>query len=460
MASRKMGQSPWIKKAGRGLKIAIVYRRLGEVKPNPRNSHRHSQEQIEKLARNISIFGFLIPIVTNSRGEIICGHARYAAAELAGIREVPTILVEHLSPEQLQAFGIAENRLVSMDWDDPQLAVQLKEISGLDLGLTLEDLGFETPQLDALMVDVNGPRSQTPDPADALPPITEETVTKLGDLWELGPHRLYCGDAKEEESYSVLMGRKRAAMVFSDPPWNIAVEGNISGLGRVKHKNFIQGSGELSPLEYLEFLTKSFTLLAKHSTDGSLHYLCSGAKQIGAFLAAGAKTYSQFLNLIVWDKGVGAMGGLYRHACEFILLFKNGIGRSRNNVVLGRYGRNRTTVWRYPGMASFARAKDEGNLLAEHPTSKPRRLVSDAILDCTARGDVVLDAFAGSGTLLVAAESVGRVGFAIELDPRFVDVSVRRWQRFTGQQATHAASGRSFDELQEKGRANGEKKGS
>jgi DNA modification methylase len=240
---------------------------------------------------------------------------------------------------------------------------------------------------------------------------------------------------------------KKAGMVFTDPPFNVPINGHVSGLGRVKHQDFVMASGEMSKAEFTGFLTHACTLMTPFMSDGTLVYVCMDWRHMGELLAASQSAFTEFKNLCVWDKGTGGMGSLYRSQHELVFVFKYGTAPHRNNVQLGQYGRNRTNVWTYPGANSFARATDEGNLSTLHPTVKPVALVADAILDASARNDVVLDPFLGSGTTVIAAERTGRVCYAMELDPRYVDTAIRRWQTWTGQQAHHAITGYPFDAL-------------
>jgi DNA modification methylase len=264
----------------------------------------------------------------------------------------------------------------------------------------------------------------------------------------LGEHRVYCGSALDQAAYTLLMDEKKAALVFSDPPYNVPIEGNVCGLGSIHHREFAMAAGEMSSAEFIAFLTRALSLCARHSTEGSLHYLCMDWRHMAELLAAGREVYPELKNLCVWAKDNPGMGSLYRSQHELIFVFKSGRGPHRNNIQLGRYGRNRGNVWHYPGMNSGARGTDEGNLLALHPTVKPVALVADAILDCSARGEIVLDAFLGSGTTVIAAERVGRRCYGMEIDPLYVDTIVRRWQAFAGEGARHAASGQSFSDIE------------
>jgi DNA modification methylase len=243
------------------------------------------------------------------------------------------------------------------------------------------------------------------------------------------------------------MGEERAAMVVTDPPYNVPIDGHASGLGAIHHRPFPMASGEMDGAEFGAFLADAFRNLAAFSIDGSLHFICMDWRHVEELLAAGRAAYDELKNLCVWVKDNGGMGSLYRSQHELVFVFKHGRNGHRNNVQLGQYGRNRSNVWHYPGANSFSRRGEEGNLLALHPTVKPVAMVADAILDCSARGDIVLDAFLGSGTTLIAAERTGRRCYGLELDPAYVDTTVRRWQALTGGSARHGASGRSFDDL-------------
>jgi DNA modification methylase len=280
-----------------------------------------------------------------------------------------------------------------------------------------------------------------------LTPAEGPSVAKPGDLWLLGEHRILCGDSLDPRSYERLLGGERAAMVFTDPPYNVPIEGHVSGLGAVKHREFSMASGEMSEAQFTDFLTRLCKLAAQHSDDGSLHYVFMDWRHLAELLAAGKAAYSELKNLCVWAKTNAGMGSLYRSQHELVAVFKNGKSSHHNNVQLGRFGRHRSNLWTYPGMTSIARATDEGALLEMHPTVKPVRLVADAILDASARRDIVLDPFLGSGTTLIAAERVGRRARGIELDPAYVDVAIRRWQRDTGNTAVHADRQKTFDEL-------------
>jgi hypothetical protein len=226
----------------------------------------------------------------------------------------------------------------------------------------------------------------------------------------------------------------------------VPIQGHVSGLGAIQHREFAMATGEMSEADFITFLTNVLGLSARYSRDGSLHYICMDWRHLPELQAAGDAVYTEQKNLCVWVKDNPGMGSFYRSQHELVLVFKHGTAAHRNNIQLGRHGRNRSNVWNYPGVNSFRRTSDEGDLLALHPTVKPVKLVADAILDASARGDVVLDPFLGSGTTLIAAERVGRRCRGIELDPLYVDTIVRRWQALTGDVARHAVTDLRFDD--------------
>jgi DNA modification methylase len=428
-----------------GDRLAVTYRPIAALKPDPRNPRSHGKRQIKQLARSIGAFGFNVPILVDRGLTIVAGHARLLAAQSLGQAEVPTIQLEHLSEAQAKAFAIADNRLCDLSkWDEDLLAGLLLELSEQDLSFDLEAIGFSMGEID-LMIEGLGVGEAAPESADTPPPAGP-AVCRTDDLYQCGNHMVRCGDARDSAAYAALMGDERAAMVFADPPYNVRIDGHVGGSGAIRHREFAMASGEMSDDEYTAFLTAVFGNLAAHSTDGSLHYQFTDWRHHRHTQAAGSVAYAEQINLCVWAKDRPGMGSFYRSQHELVLVFKSSRGPHRNNIELGRFGRNRSNLWCYPAIAGM-RHGEEGDLLALHPTVKPVRLVADAIMDCTARGDIVLDPFLGSGTTLIAAERTGRRCFGMEIDPLYVDTAIRRWQAWTGEQAVHAASGRTFDDL-------------
>jgi DNA modification methylase len=434
--------------AGLAIRMLIVYRAIDGLTPDPANPRCHSRKQIRQIAESIRIFGFNVPILIDRESKVIAGHGRLLACRELAITEVPTLCLDHLTQAQARAFMIADNRLTEIaSWDDQLLAQQLKDLSLSGLDFSLEITGFEMGEIDLRIASLEDTPAPDADPADVLPQAPGPPVSKIGDLWLLGHHRVLCGNALDPGAFTALMGEEHAAAVFTDPPYNVEIDGHASGLGAIHHRPFPMASGEMDKAEFTAFLARACRNLAAFSIAGSLHFICMDWRHLDELLAAGADAYSELKNLCVWVKDNAGMGSLYRSRHELVFVFKQRGGAHRNNIALGQFGRNRSNVWCYPGANSFARCSAEGNLLALHPTVKPVAMVADAILDCTERGDIVLDAFLGSGTTLIAAERTGRHCHGLELDPVYVDTAIRRWQALTGERARHAANGHNFDDL-------------
>jgi hypothetical protein len=362
--------------------LKIAYKDPGQLKPRARNPRTHTAKQIKQIAASIKEFGFISPVLIDGADGIIAGHGRVEAAKLIGMSDVPTVRVDHLTPAQIRAYVIADNRLAeNAGWDRALLTLELQELS-VELNFDVTVTGFETAEIDLLISELN---EDTPDDADEVPTIDRSVpaVSRPGDLWRISDHLLLCGDALKKDSYVTLLGAQKAQMVFTDPPYNVAIAGNVSGLGKVKHREFAMASGEMSAHEFTEFLETAFMRLADFSTNGSIHFICMDWRHIRELLEAATKPYSELKNLCVWSKTNAGMGSLYRSQHELIFLFKKGTAPHVNNVELGRFGRNRTNVWNYPGVNTFG--KDRGTELAMHPTVKPVALVADAILDCSYR---------------------------------------------------------------------------
>jgi DNA modification methylase len=341
---------------------------------------------------------------------------------------------------------IADNRLTeNAVWDERLLAEQLKGLSEVELDFSLEATGFEMGEIDIMIEGLATSTDAGQDVADVLPKVGDAVpVSKPGDLWLLGKNRLICGDALKENTYASLMDGRHANAVFADPPYNDPIDGYVNGFGKVHHNEFAMASGEMTSAEFTQFLSKAFARLVENSEDGALHFICIDWRHAKELIAAGEPSYSEFKNLCVWVKDSGGQGSLYRSQHELVFVFKSGSGKHRNNIQLGQYGRYRTNIWQYPRVNALSSSNEEPGLATVHPTIKPVALVSDAILDCTARGDIVLDPFSGSGTTFIAAERTGRICYGIELDPKYVDVAIRRWQAFTKKTAIHFCSGMSF----------------
>lgn len=427
-------------------KLLVINHPLDDLKPDPRNPRAHSRQQVRQIAKSIEAFGFNVPVLLDADLNIVAGHGRVLACRQLGWTSVPTISLGHLSAAQAKAYLIADNRLSETgEWDERLLAEQLKELSLLDLDFNLDVVGFEMAEIDLRIESLNEP-SDAEDAADQVPAATGPAMTLTGDLWCLGDHRIFCGSAIEAETYSALLSGNKASLVFTDPPYNVPVQGHVSGKGVTQHREFAMASGEMTEAQFTEFLQQTCKLLADHSTLGSVHNICMDWRHVGELVAAGKGVYSRLLNICVWVKHNAGMGSLYRSQHELVFVFKNGVAPRCNNVALGKYGRHRTNVWNYAGINNFGRGTEEGDLLAMHPTVKPVALIADAVLDCSNRGDIVLDAFLGSGSTLIACERTGRRCYGIEIDPLYVDTAIRRWQKYTGAFAIRASDGRAFNE--------------
>lgn len=420
--------------------LAIAYRSLSDLKPYARNARTHSRAQIKQIADSIQRFGFANPILIDDDDQIIAGHGRAGAAKLLGLDEVPTVRLSHLSPTERRAFILADNRLAEKaGWDREILAIELQGL--IDLDFEVELTGFGTAEVDLILEEAEDAKREASGPEDDIPD-PGPAVSRPGDLWILGAHRLLCGDAREAGSYDRVLDGATAQFVFTDPPYNVRIPGHVSGHGQIRHQDFAMGCGEMSEEEFTQFLATVFGHLASHTTEGSIHQICIDWRHLREMLAAGHQVYSELKNLCVWNKSNAGLGSFYRSKHELIFVWKSGAAPHINNFELGQHGRTRTNVWDYPG----ATAMHSGRLeeLALHPTVKPVAMVADAIKDCSKRGALVLDPFCGSGTILIAAERTGRKARALEIDPSYVDVAVRRWQTYAGKTA-RLPNGQSFE---------------
>jgi DNA modification methylase len=427
-----------------GLPWPIVMVPLSHLKGSARNPRTHPKKQIDQIVKSIRHFGYIDPVLADENLKIIGGHARAEAAERVELRRIPVIVISGLSETEKRALALADNKIAeNAGWRRSDLASELSELGPLlaEAGLNIELTGFVPADMDALMGDLVDPER---DPLDEPPEIASQSISRRGDSWLLGQHRLICADATNPDDVRRLMGRDRAVMGFTDPPYNVSIK-NVQGRGQIKHREFAQASGEMSRGQYTRFLINSLSLAARHSIDGSIHFVCTDWRHNRELQDAAEEVYTETKNLVVWVKTNGGMGTFYRSQHELIFVFKNGKATHVNNFELGQHGRNRTNVWSYGGLNAF-RAGRLGDLCA-HPTVKPVALIADAMRDCSSRGDIVLDPFMGSGTTIRAAERVGRRAYGLEIDPLYVDVAVRRWQAYTRRDAILKGTGQTFDEV-------------
>lgn len=426
--------------------IDIQWIAVTAIKPNVRNARIHSKKQIRQIAESITAFGFLVPILVDETGTVIAGHGRYEAAVLLGLQAIPTIRVPDLSEAKRRALAIADNKIAeNAGWDRNILMAELAELSVIlpELDLSVDLTGFNTGEIDVLLADAAEEQAASQD--DEIGEAPPTTTSRPGDMWLLGRHRIVCGDARNPALLHRLMPDERADMVFTDPPYNVPVQGHVMGNGRTMHPDFAMAFGEMSEEQFTSFLRDLLKNTVDVSRDGALHYVCMDWRHIANLIEAGKPIYSELKNLCVWAKTNGGQGSLYRSQHELVAVFKVGEAEHVNNVELGRHGRNRSNVWHYAGVNSFKPGRLEE--LAAHPTVKPVALVADAIKDVTCRNAIVFDPCGGSGTTMIAAERTGRRARLIEIEPRYVDVTVRRYQALTKADAIYSETRETFDQV-------------
>jgi len=422
------------------LRLQLEYLPVSSLKPYARHARVHSEKKKAILSANIKEQGIINPLLIDEDGVIVDGVARWEIAQELGIDPVPVIVLPHLSRQQIRRVRLTVNRLAELaEWDMQTLAFELRDIISIEPE-SMPMLGWEPPQIDFMISQLN----PTPedDPADAVDWKPAEPVSRSGDLWRLDHHRMLCASSLEPESWVRLTGGKTAGMAFVDGPYNVKIAGNVSGTG--KHAEFAMASGEMTGMEFLHFNTTWLAQVKAHVRDGAIIFACIDWRHDSELQTAGRNVGLDLLNICVWDKQVGGQGSLWRSQYELVLVFKTGKARHTNNIMLGKHGRNRSNIWSYPGANSFGSAREE---LDSHPTPKPVQLVADAILDVSQRGEIVLDAFLGSGTTILAAERTGRVGYGIEIEPGYIDVGIQRWQKMTNRKAMLDATGETFAEV-------------
>lgn len=426
--------------------LKIEYRDIGTLKPYANNARKHPRNQIRKLATSLQTFGWINPLIIGPDDTILCGHGRYEAALSLGMKSVPTIKLEHLSEADRRAYIIADNKLAELaHWTRRTLRYELQGLG--EIGYELELTGHDTLEIDTILSMGD---EEVVDDDVHLPGEQDPPVAQVGDEWEIGVHRLVVGDARDTAVFERLLRGERVQMVITDPPYGCAIENNVSGNGRVRHSNFLMGAGETSLAEFSSTLIRPvFKNIATVCESGTIAFVFTDWRAAPHMLSAAEGVFDEVKQMIVWAKTNGGQGQFYRSAHELIYAFKVSPGRIVNNFKLGAGGRYRTNVWTYPGANVFRAGRMQD--LADHPTVKPKKMIADAILDCSKRGGIILDAFAGSGTTLCAAAMTGRRGRGIELDPKYADVALRRIQAETGE--TAMLNGVPFDEVAAQRRA-------
>lgn len=427
--------------------ISVEYQQTDRLKPYDRNARTHSKKQVRQIADSIRQFGFTNPILTSEDGSVIAGHGRLAAAKLLGIPEVPTVRISNLSEAERRAYVLADNKLaLNAGWDRDILAIELQAL--VDLEFDVEVTGFSLAEIDLVLDAASESSPVSGDAAeDEVPPLGTVAVTRQSDMWLLGRHKLLCGDSREQRDFETLLEGGKVDLIFTDPPYNVPIDGHVCGLGKVRHREFAMGAGEMSQSAFTRFLSDTLGNAANVSRDGAIAFVCMDWRHMGELLQAGEEAFTELKNLCVWNKTNGGMGAFYRSKHELVFVFKVGTAPHTNSFGLGETGRYRTNVWDYAGISSISASR--GDELAMHPTVKPIALIADAIRDCTRRGEIVLDCFGGSGSTLIAAEKTGRAARLIEFDPLYCDTIVRRWEKLTGKRATLASTGEAFEDVEE-----------
>ena len=416
----------------------ITHRPLATLTPWARNARTHSTKQIRQIAASIRQFGFTAPVLIDEAGTILAGHGRVAAATQLGLTTVPCLQIEHLSEAQKRAYVLADNKLaLNANWDEDLLAAELGALVAPDLDLDIGVTGFSIPEVDDLLATVSP--EEPDDPADDALPDAASARVHRGEVWQLGAHRLICGDVRDPAVLPTLMAGEQARVVFTDPPYNVPIAGHAGGLGRIKHREFAMAAGEMSREAFTVFLQQALAPLAAHSVEGSIHYVCMDWRHLPEVLAAGEAVFTELKNLVVWVKDNGGMGTFYRSRHELIFVFKHGAAPHCNTFELGQHGRYRTNVWQYRGV-NTRRAGRMADL-ALHPTVKPVHLIADAIRDVSGRGEIVLDGFGGSGSTLIAAAKTGRRARLCEIDPVYCDRILARWETYATDDATRLEAG-------------------
>ena len=419
--------------------LSIEYRRTDALRPAKHRPRKLDAAHVKRLIQSIRRFGFRGAILVKG-DHIVDGHVRHAAAAKLGLPTIPCIDAADLSDDEIRLLAITLNRLGELgDWDIDTLKIELEH--AIELNFDIEITGFTPAEQDIILLDHAAEEAAE----EVIPEPPREPVSRPGDLFRLGEHQIVCGSALDPAVYMALLQERPISVVVADFPYNCTITNNVSGLGKKKHGEFVMASGEMSREEFSRFLRDAIRCSSTNLIDGGVFFGFMDWRQIDVLIGTGREAGLSLINMCVWNKGSGGMGSLYRSAYELLPVFCKGDTPAINNVQLGKHGRDRSNVHSYPG--ANQRGSSASRALADHPTPKNVEHIVDLLLDVSHRGDAVLDPFLGSGTTIIAAEQTGRIGFGIELDPKYVDVAVRRWEQLTGRDAVHGASGLTLDEL-------------
>jgi DNA modification methylase len=430
--------------------LAIERVPIDQLRRNPNHTRKNCPKQVRRISKSIRSFRFNAPLLVDDNLMVLSGHARLEACKSLGFRQVPVIRLRHLGEDRAAGFAIAENKLAETgEWDFEALGRVLGELHHRipELDFSLDATGFDDAEIEALIFDVDETAAAEPDE----PPIDPgPAVCRPGDRWTLGRHVLVCGSSLEQDAYDLLMSEERAAMVFTDPPYGVAISGHVKTKGKSGHREFAMGGADMSSSELTAFFTQAWRLCSAFSLEGSLHYAFIDGAHLFDMLTSTRAVYDRQVSLCVWHKTNAGMGSFYRQAHELVVVSKKGSAPHQNHIQLGRFGRNRTTVWSHAGAGVFLKSAEDADLMGQHPTPKPVRLIVDALLDASSPNDVVLEPFCGSGSTLIACERTQRRCRAIELDPLYCDLTIRRWRRHCGQEAVRQ-DGMTFTRLEAEG---------
>ncbi len=413
-----------------------------DLKIDPLDPWKQNKEDIERAIPFIKRFsGDVLPVMIDADNNVVIGAAFVQGAKKVGVRSLRVVRQAFANPTERKLFSVAATKILNTGfWDGTALAEAMLEFEKSIEDFSHDLIAFPPGVLDKL---IGGAISS--EGADNVP-ITKslKPVSYIGQVWTARGHRIMCADSTDAEALAILMAGKLAAAALLDPPFGCPIKGFVSSTG--KHREFVQASGEMSEPELFEFFQRLCRAIAMILRPGALSYMFIDWRSLHLLLQAGQEVFGKLANLCVWSKDRGGMGSLYRSQHELVLVFRQPGAKHTNNVQLGKHGVNRTNVWAYPSAASSRKGR-EGDLLKSHPTPKVAEMIADAMLDCTFRGEIVVDTFIGSGTSLIAAERTGRLCFGMDLDPLYVDLAIRRWQAWTGEKAIDADTGRTFDDL-------------
>jgi len=411
------------------------------------SARRHPKRQLNKMIKLLRHFGQIVTLIVDENNKLIDGHLMLDALRRLGATEVAVSVLKEISPAEVIALRLSLNRLAEDTvWDSDKLRDQIQELQELnELSFDMELTGFDAPEIDHILSieAIADDAIEEVKASDLMPGM--RTMVRRGDVFRLGDHAVCCDDSRDPGVLAKAMNGELARVVFIDPPYNVPIQGHVSGLGKTRHREFPLASGEMTPVQFTSFLEEALNSVASVAVDGAILFVCMDFRHMGELLSAAVEAALELKNLCVWVKSAPGMGTFYRSQHELVFVFKKGSGPHTNNFELGQYGRSRSNVWRYAGVNTWG--KDRMKLLGAHPTVKPLVMVADALKDVSKRGETVVDSFLGSGTTLLAAEKTGRRCVGIELDPGYVEVAIRRWQSLTGRDAVLAETGQTFDEV-------------